>query len=684
MKSRLSRGLFGALMFSAFLHAAPVGAQSAQIDDSADPATQVDDAAEARRVFGDKSLTATPDAARPGAGLDGAGAAGSRQLQPTAGRQAVPGLDAVGANPWLSHAPSQLRDEVDWGYWRDQVAADRAVDGAGTGDVVVDEQEPTDQSGANDTLDTAQPIEGVGTGRGEAAQAAISGHLADLPEATPIGPFEEDEGSIPLASEVPLPGDGGLVRTEAAIGDGPHGSAGSGTGDSDFYRFSGLHAGDVLLVDTDTDPAGEATLDTFLTLYDAEGEFVAFADDDGQSFDSFLVATIPADGDYYVSVEDFFSFVIDPFDSASGTGAAGEGPYSVRFGLNPDLDVDNYRVTLDEGDVVSATVAGAGNSIALFDPAGELVMGSTFDASGIYPGATRLTGGGNALLDHVAAAGGTYTLQITGTEGGYDSRLRLLRPGLESARGRNNQQVIFLDFDGEEVNTGIFGGPGVRQLSPLASFLEAWGLSPADEDALIGQIEATVEENLALEGANPRSQVQVLTSRDDRDRFGATNWSRVIVGGTIQESGIPTIGIAQSIDPGNFETEETALVLLDVLSGSPEEFGEDSINSWITDDTEDQVAFIGEALGIVISHEIGHLLGNWHVEHFNETDNIMDQFVLFGAGADGVGGTADDVDIDFGRDIFSLLEGFGGTEDTATRSGYATTTRGWSWLPWRG
>ena len=59
-------------------------------------------------------------------------------------------------------------------------------------------------------------------------------------------------------------------------------------------------------------------------------------------------------------------------------------------------------------------------------------------------------------------------------------------------------------------------------------------------------------------------QVNVLNSRDHADPFGQPDVSRLIVGGTIAESGIDTIGIAQSIDPGNFETEETALILLDV------------------------------------------------------------------------------------------------------------------------
>ena len=35
---------------------------------------------------------------------------------------------------------------------------------------------------------------------------------------------------------------------------------------------------------------------------------------------------------------------------------------------------------------------------------------------------------------------------------------------------------MFLDFDGERVNTGVFGGFGVVTLSPLQSFLGRWGL----------------------------------------------------------------------------------------------------------------------------------------------------------------------------------------------------------------
>ena len=44
--------------------------------------------------------------------------------------------------------------------------------------------------------------------------------------------------------------------------------------------------------------------------------------------------------------------------------------------------------------------------------------------------------------------------------------------------------------------------------------------------------------------------------------------------------------------------------------------------------------------------------------------------LLFGVGPDGVGGTADDVDVDFGEDVFNPNEGFTGIEDTAARTAW--------------
>ena len=47
---------------------------------------------------------------------------------------------------------------------------------------------------------------------------------------------------------------------------------------------------------------------------------------------------------------------------------------------------------------------------------------------------------------------------------------------------------------------------------------------------------------------------------------------------------------------------------------------------------------------------------------------------LFGVGPDGVGGTADDVDVDFGDSAFLPDEGFTGIEDTLGRIVFGVTS----------
>jgi hypothetical protein len=47
--------------------------------------------------------------------------------------------------------------------------------------------------------------------------------------------------------------------------------------------------------------------------------------------------------------------------------------------------------------------------------------------------------------------------------------------------------------------------------------------------------------------------------------------------------------------------------------------------------------------------------------------------LLFGVGADGIGGTADDPDVDFGLDTLNPGEGFTGLENTRTRVRWGLT-----------
>jgi hypothetical protein len=598
------------------------------------------------------------------------------QTVPKAASGVVRKAASPGSNPALSLLPDPSK--VDYSYWKSvtrekskqrsaAVAKRKLATRAAVEPLLVDEAEPDAVRGGNDSTANAQLIPQFGSAAAKRPAARILGTLA--PGATPstLPTVPEDNGSIPLAGDSGVTA-GDAVQTTGTIGDGPHGSAGSGTGDFDFYAIRGATAGERFVADIDT-PTG--SLDSIVVLYDAAGNAIAANDDqEFGNLDSLLSVRLPAAGDYFLMVGGFLNLPTDPFDSGSGDGAGSEGPYSLTLGLN-STDIDFYAVNLRAGDVLSGSVTGAGTTLQVYDTAGREVFGSTQDASSIYPANSPLTGGGNAVVDHVVRSNGRHYVAVSGGTGNYDVTLEVYRPG-PVVKGQT--QTIFLDFDGARLNTNIFGGPGVRTLSPLSAFLGRWGIPASQQNALINRIVATVTENLKRDFAGQGIAVNILNSRDHADPFGQPGVSRLIVGGTIAESGIDTIGIAQSIDPGNFELAESALILLDVVSSSPAEYGDASFNYYLTP-ASDRVKFVGTALGNVASHEAGHYLGNWHVDQFDDVLNLMDQGgnfpLLYGVGPDGVGGTADDPDVDFGVDTLNPNEGFTGQENTHARTRWA-------------
>lgn len=89
---------------------------------------------------------------------------------------------------------------------------------------------------------------------------------------------------------------------------------------------------------------------------------------------------MPADGDYFVAMEGFGTFQLDPFDSGSGIGFGSEGAYTTMISVDAS-DADYYSFDLEAGDIVSAKVSDAAAHVALFAPDGTQVMGSSQDAS---------------------------------------------------------------------------------------------------------------------------------------------------------------------------------------------------------------------------------------------------------------------------------------------------------------
>lgn len=587
-------------------------------------------------------------------------------------------LGPYGPNPMRSLVPDDRA--VDWGGWRhaeSKLAKQRAAkarelakrEGRAVTPRYVREDEPAGTRGSNDTFRTAQKISNFGTAAKRSKAVTVLGRLSPAPVAPveDVPPAPEPNDSLETAYDLGLNSKRGGAHTTGVIGD--FVADPEFPEDVDIYKLN-LRAKQLVNLSV---KRTSGNLLPFIVLLDDEGNLVRFSDDDFEG-NATLRFTARSTSTYYALVGGYFVISFGEGESGPTTGGY-DLTATTRAG-----DRDLYAVQLRAGDVLGANVTDAAGYVSVYDSKGVEAHGSPGDATFLYPMESPLPGGGNAVTEHVVARSGTYYVEVTDGDGAYKAQLEVYRYG---GAAKKQTQVIYLDTDGQRINTGVFGGRGVTNLSPLRAFLGKWGLSRSQERALVKRIKAVVQENLDADlrrsGLSKYVSVKVVTSFDGKDPYGKAGVSRVVVGGTIEESGIPTIGIAQSIDPGNYEREENALVLLDVLSGPRSEYGEATLNSYLTKKSN-RLAFVGQAVGNVVAHEVGHFIGNWHTENSDHRANLMDAggenfAMLFGVGRDGVGGTKDDVDVDFGRGPFEAQEGFTGIEDTLARSVFGMSTR---------
>lgn len=595
------------------------------------------------------------------------------QVAPYSGR-------ATGTDPYRGLLPSLTA--VDFAAWRAQaarlarararsdalVAAKRAATPGArlAAPLSYAELEPPGISEWNDDSATGEPIDAFGIGNGRNNRVTINGTLADTrPKLGALMRAPEDNGSIPLAFDTGIRG-AGAIRIPGRIGDGPHGSGGDQHGDFDWFKLV-AKPGETIVADL-----RGTRVPSFAMITDPKGNELAV----GLTFGSEAYPSTAArfqsttGGTYYVLIEGMSSWQNNPFDSASGSGVGEEGTYLLTLG-SWIADRDTYLVRLAKGDVLGATLSGQAHTLSVQRSDGTYVMGTTdSDLSSAYPPGSPLPGGGNATVAYVAEAAGWYAVRAENGAGPYSIDVEAYRPGPESDPDPR-VQTIYLDFDGAQVNPGDFGGtPGSVALSPLSAFVAKWGLSAADLPALADRITQTVLENLRsdviVRGNNSNVALSVVNGLRSPDTFGQPNVAKVVVGGSVKQMGIDTIGIAQFIDPGNYSQEDEALILLDYLSASK---GPDSsLNSYLSAKS-DRLAFVGTALGNVVSHEIGHLLGNYHTDNADAMASLMDAggagfWRLFGTGPDRIGGTADDSDTDLTTDRFMPTEPFIGAENT--------------------
>jgi hypothetical protein len=527
----------------------------------------------------------------------------------------------------------------------------------------------------------------------------------------------EDDGAIPLAEPTGLTlGPGGLAYVSATIGDGPHGSSGTGTGDFDFYSVPAA-AGQTIRVDVDgTDPnVPGGGLDTVAGICNSAGQWLASNDDDLETRNSFISFVAPANDTYYVVIGGYsytaaHLLPTNRFDPASGSGAGIEGAYTLTIQVLPSAppDVDYYSFDLAAGDVFGANVVGNAGQLQLYQPDGTLLVGSMQDAGASFPQSSPLPRGGHASLGYVVSTPGRYTLAVVGGEtldvlgvGTYTLQLRDYRPALEQ-QPVYSHQILYLDFDGAEINAAQLlqasfgsGGNPDAHLSPLASFLPEWRLNANDENAVIDSVVAQVTANIAqqvsgvvghgrngdftITGRAGEFQLEILNSRDIPDPFGVyPNVSRVIIGGSWAELGAPyeIVGIAQSIDVGNFDTSETAVVLLDSLGDADPSGGRLNLNAIPRAPGVTMIDLIGAMVGSIAAHEFGHLSGNFHTDPVLDPDDTMNPYAGLPRGPDGIFGTADDDPRHFGVGHFWADQGpyYAGVNDTLNTIAFGLST----------
>lgn len=520
--------------------------------------------------------------------------------------------------------------------------------------------------------------------------ASIGGRAQQDGEAQAPCRQVEDNGSLGSASPVEYSALG-VAFCNGEIGDGEFGET---SGDFDI-----LALGDFTVADFGEILVGaigpETELEPVVDIIDSSGQIIASSAAVGPGLANVLFFPL-SDGPHWARVSATGSVQEDPNDSSSGSGATQAGEYVTALRRSvPDAgpgDLDIYLVDLDVGDVLRVALEGAGVA-AVAQPDGQLAQASGGSASFIYPRISPLRHLGSTGIEHVAETSGRHSIAITNGGGAYEAEFRVLRSGLSYSEG-TEAQILFLDFDGATLDPSLYDPltpSSQRVMSPLSAFLSGWGFSPGDEDALIDGIIAVVEEDynedLPITGGNGdrdatqiagQFDVEIKNSRDDGDLWGQPNVTRIIIGGTIGELGIPTLGIAQSIDPGNFDTEESTIVLLDLLSAPADDFGTPTMNQYPVAEGASKIDLVARGIGSIASHEAGHVLGNWHTETFNEVENIMDAggdlAAIAGVGPDGVWGTADDNDLDHVHDHFEPFEGFQGIENTAVRTANGLST----------
>ncbi|KAA1247690.1 T9SS type A sorting domain-containing protein [Aquimarina sp. RZ0] len=625
-----------------------------------------------------------------------------------------------GVNPFTSYLSKNKGDTGEWRkYLQKKSISLHKNSNLKNNPVVIDEMENDNQS-INNTLDTAQEIPNFGSGESNTNHIIINGSSGVRDEdidslSVEVASHPEDNGSIPLAQFITFDPnsteDIQLINLSGTIGDGPHGASGSGSGDIDMYAII-LNKDQIIrmIIETSGDPS-VSTMMPMVTVYNENGKIVAFERALFFAPESILQFKSPETSTYYFAISSVAQQLEDPFDSSSGETSPpgeplGEGTYTLKVENYGILDKDHYAMSLKKGDVLGVSVNNElilKPNISLFFPDGTLQIGTNFANNFTNASESPIPRNGRASFTHIAPQDGTYILRIDQTIGDYTTGIVAARPGYET-NNKGLKQFIYLDFTGvDDFNQREFHGitdstpdeelDKIRTLSPFKDFLENWGIENTKYNLLKMAFNTTevVKENTVnearLSAINPDFTPIILS--DYGSEFLGKKipeileslkipYSRVIIGGTVEESGFDTIGIANNVDPGNYDFENDAVVLLDALSSTNPNDQGISLNFTPLADGVTIEDLIPVVVGNVVSHEFGHYLGNSHCNGFNDELTLMDEGSFGISSLTGIFpdrgekfGDANTRDIDFTVDQHSTLEGLQGEYLTDVNTAFA-------------
>lgn len=177
-------------------------------------------------------------------------------------------------------------------------------------------------------LSTSVPIASlagnVATGGLVNAAAAVNAIRGLGPPPSPPPPATSSEPNDSIATVAAVALSSGAATVTGTIGDGPHPDR-----DVDLYALT-VRAGGVLTVDIDAVALGSG-LDSYVTIFTAAGTRVAFNDDYGRSYDSFVSYTAPTTGTYYVGVSAYGNSSYSPWTAGSGMAAVTTGAYTATI-----------------------------------------------------------------------------------------------------------------------------------------------------------------------------------------------------------------------------------------------------------------------------------------------------------------------------------------------------------------